>query len=173
MSAAVHFLLLNGLVNKRTADAGLVAPCISLENRGLVDCHRSPVSVMFEKQTGSPVRMRTYDPFYSCCNGDVGRFRFPQSSRGNVVEIARLFGLQLSCVKVNRTWASRWYECDPVTSRRLLTNLRAAGCALLPKRILRSRSAMDRLSIQSSRKQSRLAFHILKEHSNGKHEAER
>src|SRR5205823_14190454 len=76
---------------------------------------------------------------YSCCNGDVGRFRFPQSSGGNVVEIARLFGLHLSCVKVNRTWASRCYECDPVTSRRPLTNLRAAECALLPKRILRCR----------------------------------
>jgi DMSO/TMAO reductase YedYZ molybdopterin-dependent catalytic subunit len=42
--------------------------------------------------------MRTCNPFYSCWNGDVGRFRFPQSSRGNVVEIARLFGLQLELV---------------------------------------------------------------------------
>jgi hypothetical protein len=28
MSAAAHFVLLNWLVNKRTADAGLVSPCI-------------------------------------------------------------------------------------------------------------------------------------------------
>src|SRR4051812_33102397 len=33
--------------------------------------------------------------------------------------------------------AFRCYEHDPPTSRRLLTNFRAAGCPLLPKRTLR------------------------------------
>ena len=33
--------------------------------------------------------------------------------------------------------AFRCYEHDPATSRRLLTNFRAAGCPLLPKRTLR------------------------------------
>jgi hypothetical protein len=63
MSAVVHFLLLNGFVNKRTTDAGFVAPCIYMECGHLVDCHRSPVFVLFEKQSGSPVRIRTSDPF--------------------------------------------------------------------------------------------------------------
>jgi hypothetical protein len=56
MSAAVHFLLLNGLVNKRTADRCTVH---LIEVQRLVDCHRSPVSVMFEKQSGSPTWIRT------------------------------------------------------------------------------------------------------------------
>ena len=62
-------------------------------------------------------------------------FRFPQSSRQGVVEFA-LVCSGMAC-QGKQVQAFRCYEHDPSTFRRLLTNFRAAGCPLLPKRILR------------------------------------
>src|SRR3954447_18491579 len=53
--------------------------------------------------------------------------------------------------------AFRCYEHDPPTSRRLVTNFRAAECPLLPKRILRCcRADKADFSIPLSREQRRL-----------------
>jgi hypothetical protein len=61
-------------------------------------------------------------------------------------------------VRVNKQ-AFRCYEYDPLTFRCPLTKFRAAGCALLPERILRCRlTRASDLAIQTSRRQSLLAF---------------
>jgi hypothetical protein len=62
-------------------------------------------------------------------------FRFPQSSRQGIVEFA-LVCSDRAC-QGKQVQAFRCYEHNPSTFRRLLTNFRAAGCPLLPKRILR------------------------------------
>jgi hypothetical protein len=88
-----------------------------------------------------------------CVNWRVGRFlrvpkRFRKAPRYIVAATAmlqvsdfhsrRARGLWKSCacssrtdrVRVNKTQASRCYECPPLTSRCPLTKFRAAGCAL-------------------------------------------
>jgi hypothetical protein len=74
---------------------------------------------------------------YSCCDWEVAGYEFSTvvAPRG-AVEIIRLLRGHLVCQR-EQTQASRCYECAFVTCRCPLTNLRAAGCALFPKRILR------------------------------------
>src|SRR3954453_20456189 len=79
--------------------------------------------------------MRNYDPFIVAATERLLAFRFPQSSRQGAVEFA-LVCSDIAC-QGEQVQASRCYEHDPATFRRLLTNFRAAGCPLLPKRTLR------------------------------------
>jgi hypothetical protein len=63
MSAAAHFLLLNRSVNNRIADTGSAARLHPIGSTSFApDAERSLLPVMFEKQSGSPVCLRTYDP---------------------------------------------------------------------------------------------------------------
>ena len=95
---------------------------------------------MFRSQetSASPDGFRTDARLYSCRSAMLLGLRFPPSSLAGVVEIREL--VPVACLwQGNNARASRCYEWRFLTSQCLLTKFRAAGCALLPERILRCR----------------------------------
>jgi hypothetical protein len=76
--------------------------------------------------------------FYSCRSAMLLGLRFPPSSLAGIVEIREL--VPVACLwQGNNAQATRCYEWRFLTSQCLSTKFRAAGCALLPERILRCR----------------------------------
>jgi hypothetical protein len=138
MSAAAHFLLLNWLVNKRIADAGLrctrASDWIYIH---LTDWQRSPTAYV-RKNGPAPhsdfehVTLRIVAATGMCQGSDF------HSSRATALWKLSACSATAVRVRVNKQ-AFRCYEYDPLTFRCPLTKFRAAGCALLPERILRCR----------------------------------